>query len=150
MACDKLGRTREIRQDRSIGPGNRYKGSFVSARVEVIDARLEGVPEAVGEAAVLRGPRGGLSGRLQARAGLRAGDAAARAGRGAGPVRDAGGAAGPGRLRDVLWMCVIAGRIGAAAPGLRFLSDVRIQLYHVAVGVADEDRPQILERELAT
>ena len=35
-------------------------------------------------------------------------------------------------------MCVIAGRIGAAAPGLRFLSDVRIQLYHVAVGVADE------------
>ena len=39
-----------------------------------------GVPEAVDEAAVRRGPRGGLSGWLQARAGLCAHDAPARAG----------------------------------------------------------------------
>ena len=46
-----------------------------------------GVPEIAGEAAVRRGPRGGLSGRVQARPGVCPCDTATRAGR---PVRDAG------------------------------------------------------------
>ena len=45
--------------------------------------------------------RAALPGRLRPREGLRACDPAARARRGAGPVRDAAGAPGPGGLRDV-------------------------------------------------
>ena len=60
-----------------------------------------GVPRSVGAAAVRRGPRGGLPRWLQPCAGLRPRGTPARAGRGGGAVRDAGGASGPGGLRDV-------------------------------------------------
>ena len=58
-----------------------------------------GVPDGVGEAVVRRGPRDGLSGRVQARAGVCPCDTATRVGR---PVRDAGFGChkSPSRVRE--------------------------------------------------
>ena len=73
-----------------------------------------GVPRSVGEASVRRGPRGGLPRGLQPCAGLRPRGTPARAGRGGGAVRDAGGARArwtsrrsrcPGAAGTPWWWC---------------------------------------------
>ena len=98
-------------RDGSVGPGPVVRGWAIlatSSRAPQAgslhrDRRgtSRGVPRSVGEASVRRGPRGGLPRWLQPCAGLRPRGTPARAGRGGGAVRDAGGASGPGGLRDV-------------------------------------------------
>ena len=43
----------------------------------------------------------------------------------------------------------VAGVFGLAGPRLRLDPGIGVELDHVAVGVADEDGPQVLERKLA-